>query len=186
MESAKFKISFAALALVLGSCDREARETRGQPLPETGPMLATTTTLTAGGRNDPPPDPRAAKYEQNAYHISQGQQLYDQFNCTGCHANGGGDIGPALMDEEWIYGGKMEQIVATLIQGRPNGMPSFRDKLTEQQMWQIAAYVRSMSGNVPKDAAASRSDTMANTKPLTLTDRKPVIGASSTDPEGTR
>jgi len=113
-------------------------------------MLAPTTTPTAGGRSDPAPDPRTARYEANAYHISQGQQLYDRFNCTGCHAHGGGDIGPALMDQEWIYGGKAEQIVATLIQGRPNGMPSFRNMLTEQQMWQIAAYVRSMSGNVPR------------------------------------
>ena len=149
-------------------------------------MLAPTTTPTAGGRSDPAPDPRTARYEANAYHISQGQQLYDRFNCTGCHAHGGGDIGPALMDQEWIYGGKAEQIVATLIQGRPNGMPSFRNMLTEQQMWQIAAYVRSMSGNVPKDAVSSRGDTMANTEPLTLTERKPVVGASSIDPERAR
>jgi hypothetical protein len=37
----------------------------------------------------------------------------------------------ALIDDEWIYGSSSPQIVATLIQGRPNGMPSFRNKLTE-------------------------------------------------------
>ena len=73
-----------------------------------------------------------------------------------------------LIDDEWIYGSSSPQIVATLIQGRPNGMPSYRRLLTEQQMWQIAAYVRSMAGQVPKDVPPSRGDTLANTKPLTL------------------
>lgn len=173
-------------ALALQGCDRETRETQAQSLPDLRLATVPSTDLAAGGSAPPQPQPEAAHYQGNAYHISQGQQLYEQFNCTGCHANGGGDIGPALMDEEWIYGGEMSQIVGTLIQGRPNGMPSFRNVLTAQQMWQIAAYVRSMSGNVPKDAASSRSDTLANTEALTLTDRKPIIGTSSNDPQGTK
>ena len=43
-------------------------------------------------------------YEGNAWAASQGQQLYAQYNCGGCHFHGGGGIGPALMDDEWIYG----------------------------------------------------------------------------------
>ena len=39
-------------------------------------------------------------------------------------------------------------------------MPSFRGKVPDDQIWQIAAYVRSMSGNVPKDAAPGRDDDM--------------------------
>ena len=53
-------------------------------------------------------------------------------------------MGPALMDDKWIYGGEIQQIAATMLQGRPNGMPSFRDRIPEEQVWQIAAYVRSM------------------------------------------
>ena len=37
-----------------------------------------------------------------AWHVSEGKRLYDGFNCTGCHAYGGGDIGPPLMDDQWI------------------------------------------------------------------------------------
>ena len=39
-------------------------------------------------------------------------------------------------------------------------MPSFRGKVPDDQIWQLAAYVRSMSGNVPKAAAPGRNDDM--------------------------
>jgi hypothetical protein len=42
------------------------------------------------------------------------------FNCNGCHANGGGDKGPALMDDKWLFGGEIENIYAKIVQGRPN------------------------------------------------------------------
>jgi cytochrome c oxidase cbb3-type subunit 3 len=41
-------------------------------------------------------------------------------------------------------------------------MPSFRGKITDDQIWQIAAYVRSMGGKVPSAAAPSRNDSMSN------------------------
>jgi cytochrome c oxidase cbb3-type subunit 3 len=112
-------------------------------------------------------------YEGNAYHIAQGGRLFRWYNCTGCHAAGGGAIGPALMDDTWRYGGRIDQIYSTIMQGRPNGMPSFRDKIPPQQVWQLAAYVRALSGNVPKDAAPSRRDAMAATPPLTRVPRQP-------------
>jgi cytochrome c oxidase cbb3-type subunit III len=96
--------------------------------------------------------------EDNAQALAEGKRLFSSFNCTGCHANGGGDKGPALMDAKWIYGSRPEQIFSSIMDGRPNGMPSFKGKVPEGQAWQIVAYVRSLSGQVPKDAATSRSD----------------------------
>jgi mono/diheme cytochrome c family protein len=110
---------------------------------------------------------RAAMYEGNAYQISEGQRYYEWFNCSGCHAHGGGDIGPALMDDEWRYGGAITQIRASIADGRPNGMPAFGDKIPDEQLWQIAAYVRSMSGNADKLAASSRDDHMRTTRRTT-------------------
>jgi cytochrome c oxidase cbb3-type subunit 3 len=66
------------------------------------------------------------------------------------------------MDDQWLYGSEIENVYATIVQGRPNGMPSFRNRIPEQQIWQIAAYVRSMSGLTPKAASPSRSDEMQN------------------------
>jgi cytochrome c oxidase cbb3-type subunit 3 len=161
---------------LLSACDREAREVRGKPLPETA-VPAQTSELLPGGGMAGPEDPRARMYAENAYHISEGGRLYRQMNCVGCHANGGGGMGPALMDDQWRYGGRMDQIVASIDQGRPNGMPSWRGKLTPTQMWQLAAYVRTLSANVPKDAAPSRSDTMSNTYPPTLAKPEPLSGS---------
>ena len=58
--------------------------------------------------------------------IAAGKQLFSAMNCVGCHFNGGGGMGPPLMDNIWIYGNSIENIAATIREGRPNGMPSFR------------------------------------------------------------
>lgn len=170
-----------ALALALGACDREAREVRGAPLPDGGWTGVSPTSLTVGAPRPTPVDPRADIYEDNAFHISEGKRYYEWFNCYGCHAAGGGDIGPPLMDEEWRFGGSIEQIRASILEGRPNGMPSFQGRIPDQQVWQIAAFVRSMSGNVAKDAAPSRGDEVNTGPPKTQigpTPVKPVTPAS--------
>ena len=64
------------------------------------------------------------------------------------------------MDDEWIYGSEPENIFETIVEGRPNGMPSFRGKIPTDQVWQLVAYVRSMSGLLPKDVAPGRNDDM--------------------------
>ena len=106
------------------------------------------------------PPPETSKYEQSAYAVSEGKRLYMAYNCVGCHAHGGGAIGPALMDSEWIYGSRPEQIYSDIVQGRPNGMPSFAGKIPDYQVWELVAYVRSMSGQLPSDVAPSRSNEM--------------------------
>ena len=99
-------------------------------------------------------------YDDNAFAISEGQRLYEWFNCSGCHAHGGGALGPALMDEVWIYGGAPEAIYASIVEGRPNGMPAFGSRIPRQQVWQLVAFVRSLSGNLRKDVEPARPDSM--------------------------
>jgi cytochrome c oxidase cbb3-type subunit 3 len=155
-----------ALAAGLAACDRETRDPRGKPLPETGPTAERL-------------DPRPAAYEENAYQIAQGQRYYAWMNCGGCHFHGGGGIGPPLMDANWRYGGSMQQIVDTILEGRPNGMPSFKNRITQQQAWQLAAFVRSMSGQPRMDVLPSRSDEMSNREPLTLSEQQPILPTTS-------
>jgi cytochrome c oxidase cbb3-type subunit 3 len=170
--SSRFRISgFALAALALAACAREERR-NSQP-PESTPAGESPDTIFPGGGSPPPLDPRAALYDNNAPAISEGQNLYTQMNCVGCHSHGGGGMGPPLMDDEWRYGGRIDQIVTSITEGRPNGMPSWRNKLTPDQIWKIAAYVRSMSGQPSKDAVSSRSDAMSATTPDTLTPRQP-------------
>jgi cytochrome c oxidase cbb3-type subunit III len=168
-----------ALLLTAAACDREERHSRAKPLAENVPAGESPDTVYPGSAPQPPLDPRAAAYEQNSNALAQGQQLYSQMNCVGCHSHGGGGMGPALMDDEWRYGGRIDQIAATIAEGRPNGMPAWRDKLTSDQIWQLAAFVRSMSGQVRKDAVSSRADEVSNTEPLTQTKRETVRSADA-------
>ena len=85
------------------------------------------------------------EYAKSPEHIEAGKQLFQAMNCTGCHSNGGGGFGPALMGKTWIYGGSVENIASTIVEGRPNGMPSFRSLLAMEQVWDLAAYVKSLS-----------------------------------------
>jgi cytochrome c oxidase cbb3-type subunit 3 len=169
----------------LGACDREARQMRASPLPEGEPQSRTSELVPGGTPAPQVPDPRSRLYEGNAYQVSEGGRYYRWFNCNGCHSNGGGGMGPALIDDEWRYGGSMEQIVSTILDGRPNGMPSFRGKIPEQQVWQIAAYVRSLNGQNPV-AASSRRDAMASVPPRNQATPQPQRSEYAPPPEGTR
>jgi cytochrome c oxidase cbb3-type subunit 3 len=159
---------FGAAALLLAACDREERHSRAKPVGETVRAGQSADTIIPGGSTAAPPDVRARLYDNNAPSIAAGQQLFSQMNCVGCHSHGGGGMGPALMDDEWRYGGRIDQIATTIAEGRPNGMPSWRGKLTDDQIWQLAAYVRSLSGLPSKDSVSSRADAMSGPSPNSL------------------
>jgi cytochrome c oxidase cbb3-type subunit 3 len=173
--SSRFRASLLILGLLaLAACDREERHSRSKPIGETVPAGESPDTIWPGGTQPPPLDPRAKLFDNTAGAISAGETLYTQMNCVGCHSHGGGGMGPALIDDEWRYGGRIDQIATSIAEGRPNGMPSWRSKLTDDQIWQLAAYVRSMSGQPSKDAVSSRSESMSNTAPASLTPREPA------------
>ncbi|HKP92880.1 MAG TPA: cytochrome c [Chthoniobacterales bacterium] len=119
--------------------------------------------LQAGGKRSPLPSQNS--YDENAYAVSEGQRLFTAFNCVGCHAHGGGGMGPALMDEKWVYGSTPQQIFATIMEGRPNGMPAFRGKIVDAQVWQLVAYVRSMAALGTSGAAPARDDHLKGATP---------------------
>jgi cytochrome c oxidase cbb3-type subunit 3 len=122
-----------------------AAQTLDQASSESVPPYVPVTTLFPGGGKAPPPDTHGTEVDGNARAIAEGARLFDWYNCSGCHFHGAGGIGPALMDDVWIYGGSIDQIFASIYQGRPNGMPSWARKIPDAEIWKIAAYVRSLS-----------------------------------------
>jgi cytochrome c oxidase cbb3-type subunit III len=162
----------ATSVLFAGGCERERREYQSAPT-SNAPPRPRLSTLQPGAALANPVDPVGLHYENNAYHITQGGRLFRWYNCNGCHGNGGGSIGPALMDDQWRYGGRIDEIHSSILEGRPNGMPAWRGKLTDQQAWQLSAYIRALGGNVRKDAAPSRRDAMTATPPLTRIPAQP-------------
>ena len=175
----RFRTSAALALLLLAACRREERRTEDKPFATSVPGGTEPGLLAAGGQFVQRPDPKQAAYEHDATALAEGQRLYGWMNCVGCHSHGGGGMGPALMDDEWRYGGRIDQVAATIVEGRPNGMPSFRGKLTDDQLWKLAAYVRSLSGQPSKDVVSSRADALAGTPPQTLEPRQPVLPADT-------
>jgi cytochrome c oxidase cbb3-type subunit 3 len=154
------------------SCDREKRHFRVAPPYASRSNSIVMSDNQAGQKISVPATYNP--YEHNAYALAQGQQLFGWMNCSGCHAHGGGSMGPPLMDDKWIYGSDPANIYATIVQGRPNGMPSFRGKLTDEQVWELVAYVRSLSTLTRRDAMTSRDDHMMATPEAAMqTEAKP-------------
>ena len=158
-----------AIALASG-CKREKRAFQEQP-PVVHTVDSKTVTQLPPGASLPVQNVKN-DYEDNAYALSEGKRLFAAYNCNGCHSMGGGGMGPALMDQTWIYGGKPEEIFSTIVAGRPNGMPSFRDRVPDFQIWQLAAYVRSLGGQLRKDAAPTRDDHLQGRPPESMTKQK--------------
>lgn len=143
--------------VVLGACKREERRFRESP-PGMPPTAVRVSSLQPGPGRDTTHS--ANPYESSAFAQTEGQRLFGWYNCSGCHANGGGGIGPPLMDDKWIYGSEPDQIFATIMEGRPNGMPSFAGRIPAPQVWQIVTYVRSLSGLTPASGRSARADHM--------------------------
>jgi cytochrome c oxidase cbb3-type subunit 3 len=157
-------------AVVLGitayltACEREVRPFQTLPVASARSQHVTMSPLHPGDA-PPPSTGQNSPFRENAWGISEGKRLYNFYNCVGCHSNGGGGMGPPLMDDRWIYGHEAANIFQTIVEGRPNGMPSFRNKIADQQVWMIVAYVQSMSGNARYDALPGRSDHMRYSTP---------------------
>ena len=139
-------LAAAGLAAILAAgCQRSRRELHVEAPFTARPQSIAGSGLEAGPKS--PPLPVENPYENNAYAMTEGQRLYDWYNCSGCHFRGGGGIGPALMDEVWIYGKDPGNIFQSIVEGRPNGMPSWRGKIPEYQVWQIVTYVQTLRGD---------------------------------------
>jgi cytochrome c oxidase cbb3-type subunit 3 len=165
------------LAACLWSCERERRPFQEPAAASNRAQNAPMTRLFAG--SPPPPPSPFSPYQHNAYSISEGKRLFTAFNCVGCHAHGGGGMGPPLMDAEWIYGHQPENIFNTIVEGRPNGMPAWKGKIPDQQLWQLVAYVQSMSGQTPIDVLPGRDDHLSAGPPEIARPAVPPVQAGA-------
>ena len=90
-------------------------------------------------------------------------------NCVQCHGSGAaGGVGfPNLNDDDWLWGGKIDQIYQTISHGirfdgdddtRQSDMPRFLADgiLTKPQINDVAEYVLSLSGKSTDKAAADK------------------------------
>jgi cytochrome c oxidase cbb3-type subunit 3 len=89
---------------------------------------------------------------------SVGKGLFGD-NCAACHGRGGqGVVGmyPNLTDDDWLWGGGMDRIHETLVQGRKGFMPAFGQVLKPDQLDDVADYVLTLSGEAKPSEASER------------------------------
>ncbi|MBF0294751.1 MAG: cytochrome-c oxidase, cbb3-type subunit III [Magnetococcales bacterium] len=109
----------------------------------------------------------AKKNDLLQYAISGGKAIFGD-NCAPCHGQGG--IGskaggfPNLTDDDWLYGGNLETIEATITQGRTGQMPAHLKAaggaFDEAQVNDLTQYVLSFSGRSQDAAASKRGDAL--------------------------
>ena len=92
-----------------------------------------------------------------AFARAQARPIFNE-NCAACHGSGGGGAKgyPNLNDDEWLWGGKLDDIVTTIRHGirapddktRSGAMPAFgRDGMMKRgEIATVADYVRSIAG----------------------------------------
>jgi mono/diheme cytochrome c family protein len=172
--------SILLLVVAIGGCER--RETRRTP-----GGIARTADVRQIELQPGMPTPAAAMqnpYENNPSALAEGKRLYHWYNCSGCHFAGGGGIGPPLMDDDWIYGEEPQNILASIMEGRPDGMPSYRGKLPQDHALKIVAYVLSLSQDRADEAGreASTDDTGKKRK-KELEEDPPPLGRPTVEQE---
>ena len=148
--------------LVLIACKPNANETSASsPTASSTPSTATSHVIDAGDslrfvlhdENLPPGFPAHGTrltltnpYEGDKAAIRTGGKLYVSYNCVDCHgADGSGSMAPTFQDDRWHFGGSPAAIFESIFQGRPDGMPAWGGRISNDQIWMLTAYVRSLS-----------------------------------------
>jgi cytochrome c oxidase cbb3-type subunit III len=91
-------------------------------------------------------------YAQDPFALADGRKLFQWYNCDGCHGgHGGGGMGPSLRDSVWLYGDSDSQVFNSIAEGRGRGMPAWGLKIPDQQIWELAAYVKSLRSPLEPD-----------------------------------
>ena len=76
--------------------------------------------------------------------VQAGREVFTQY-CSPCHGmNAEGKVGPSLTDETWLYGSEPKDILTSIREGRPKGMPAWKSQLDEDQVKSVAVYVMSL------------------------------------------
>jgi len=77
-----------------------------------------------------------------------GKRLYATY-CTQCHGSDarGARGYPNLTDDDWLWGGKPEDIKKTIMEGRFGGMPAWQEVIGTEGVFNVTEYVRSLSGH---------------------------------------
>ena len=99
------------------------------------------------------------KLSAQANIISSGKGIYLS-KCASCHGiELQGIIGPNLVDEYWLHGGKISDMTNTIRKGvLEKGMPAFETMIKADEIKSVAVYINSNRGSKPANSKAPQGE----------------------------
>lgn len=100
------------------------------------------------GTQQPPPPATATPANSTDLELfREGAVLFSDL-CTSCHGSGGSGRGsrrgPSLQRSELTYGNSREDIIESIRNGRPGGMPSYGHVFDDRQLEALSRYIISL------------------------------------------
>lgn len=124
-------------------------------------MLAAQTAVEEYKKNAPDLiDAESVVLLTDAGDLEKGATLY-QANCMACHAgDGGGGIGPNLVDDHWILGGGIRNIFHTISEGgrAGKGMVAWKSIMSPTEIQQVSSYIMDLHGTTPANPKEAEGD----------------------------
>jgi mono/diheme cytochrome c family protein len=134
------------MVIALGQAWVLAYQQQGESKPAAGEECeprGAAVSVTAASREGPK---KLNPFTGNAEAVQEGRGLWLKYGCQGCHGMGGGGMGPAVLDDNWKFGGDDETLFK-LIKGElpQQTMPAvFGKVMTDEEIWKIIAWIRSI------------------------------------------
>lgn len=108
-------------------------------------MVSVVVAALAGAQGNPEAAKLKNPVEATAESTAAGEKTYQKF-CRGCHArDGGGSIGPSLIDGTWVYGSTDGEIFTAIQKGTSPRMEAWGDRIDVQETWNVVNYIRSLA-----------------------------------------
>lgn len=121
-----FAAASALCLLSLTACSDPAQDVSSAAA---APPLPTTIVAAAAASEFP-------TYIDASSEVIEGARLFGYKRCAECHSDAGIMLGAG--------NGNIDTIATAIRDGRPGGMPAYGGKLTDAQIWQIAAFVKAL------------------------------------------
>ena len=105
-------------------------------------------------------DEKSVTLLTDAASLAEGKVIFTS-NCAACHrADGGGQIGPNLTDDQWILGGGIKKLFHTITNGGRDGkgMIAWKGTLKPKEIQKVSSYIISLEGSNPKDPKDSEGE----------------------------
>ena len=91
--------------------------------------------------------------------VAAGKVVFET-RCGACHGpQGGGLVGPSLVDDAWIHGGKLSDIRKVIHEGVvEKGMLAWKGVLSETEIDDVTVYIHSIRGTTVAGAKAPQGE----------------------------